>query len=57
MKTMCPRGYDHNGFAATHPFGHMIYGCQIVIVVITGPGEHIVFMITYKLRSCCLCEI
>ena len=57
MKTMYPRGYDHNGFAATHPFGHMIYGCHIVIVVITGPGEHIVFMITYKLRSSCLCEI
>ena len=23
MKTMCPPGYHHNGFVATHAFGHM----------------------------------
>ena len=23
MKTMCPPGYDHNGFVATHALGHM----------------------------------
>ena len=28
MKTMCPLGYHHNGFVATHALGH--------IVVITG---------------------
>ena len=22
MKTMCPRGYHHNGFVATHALGH-----------------------------------
>ena len=27
MKTMCPPGYHHNGFAATHALGHMMYGC------------------------------
>ena len=27
MKTMCPPGYHHNGFVATHALGHMIYGC------------------------------
>ena len=32
MKTMCPPGYHHNGFVATHALGHMMY---------------IVFMITY----------
>ena len=26
MKTMCPPGYDHNGFVATHALGHMMYG-------------------------------
>ena len=26
MKTMCPPGYHHNGFVATHALGHMIYG-------------------------------
>ena len=23
MKTMCPPGYHHNGFVATHALGHM----------------------------------
>ena len=23
MKTMCPPGYHHNGFVATHVLGHM----------------------------------
>ena len=27
MKTMCPPGYHHNGFVATHALGHMMYGC------------------------------
>ena len=26
MKTMCPPGYHHNGFVATHALGHMKYG-------------------------------
>ena len=26
MKTMCPLGYAHNGFVATHALGHMMYG-------------------------------
>ena len=26
MKTMCPPGYHHNGFVATHTLGHMMYG-------------------------------
>ena len=25
MKTMCPLGYHHNGFVATHALGHMMY--------------------------------
>ena len=27
MKTMCPPGYHHNGFVATHALGHIVYGC------------------------------
>ena len=27
MKTMCPPGYHHSGFVATHALGHMMYGC------------------------------
>ena len=26
MKTMCPPGYHHNGFVATHALWHMMYG-------------------------------
>ena len=25
MKTMCPPGYHHNGFVATHALGHMMW--------------------------------
>ena len=28
MKTMCPPGYHHNGFVATHALGHMMYGFE-----------------------------
>ena len=37
MKTMCPPGYHHNGFVATHALGHiMCMSCHKAIVVITG---------------------
>ena len=29
MKTMCPPGYHHNGFVATHALGHMMYGITV----------------------------
>ena len=35
MKIMCPPGYHHNGFVATHALGHMM-SCHKAIVVITG---------------------
>ena len=28
MKTMCPPGYHHNGFVATHAHGHVMYKFQ-----------------------------
>ena len=31
MKTMCPPGYHHNGFVATHALGHMMYGSTLHI--------------------------
>ena len=39
MKTMCPPGYHHNGFVATHALGHMMpkcMSCHKAIVMITG---------------------
>ena len=38
IKTMCPPGYHHNGFMATHALGHMMYGFHDV--------QCTVFMIT-----------
>ena len=31
MKTMCPPGYHHNGFVATHALGHMVYGSTLLV--------------------------
>ena len=31
MKIMCPPGYHHNGFVATHALGHMIYGYTLLV--------------------------
>ena len=29
---MCPPGYHHNGFVATHAIGHMMCGLYIIII-------------------------
>ena len=31
MKIMCPPGYHHNGFVATHALGHMMYGYTLLV--------------------------
>ena len=31
MKTMCPPGYHHNGFLATHGLGHMMYSYTLLV--------------------------
>ena len=28
---MCPLGYNHNGFVATHALGHMMYGYTLLV--------------------------
>ena len=33
MKTMCPPGYHHNGFVATHALGHMLYGYTLLVTM------------------------
>ena len=50
MKTMCPPGYHHNSFVATHALGHK------AIVVITGRA-HCFHDYIYILRSSCFCKI
>ena len=57
MKTMCPPGYHHNGFVATHV--HHVpkcMSCHKAIVVITGRA-HCFHDYIYILRSSCFCEI
>ena len=31
MKKMCPPGYHHNSFVATHALGHMMYGYTLLV--------------------------
>ena len=31
MKIMCPLGYHHNGFVATHALEHMMYGYTLLV--------------------------
>ena len=31
MKRMCPPGYHHNGFVATHALGPMMYGSALLV--------------------------
>ena len=31
MKTLCPLGYYHNSFVATHALGHMMYGYTLLV--------------------------
>ena len=31
MKTMCPSGYHHNGFVATHALGYMMYSYTLLV--------------------------
>ena len=56
MKTMCPPGYHHNGFVATHALGYMMYGCMSCHCGDNREGT-LFFMIAYKLRPSCFCEI
>ena len=58
MKTMCPPGYRHNGFVATHALGHMIYSYTLLVpmnqrVLNKLSKEH---NISAKCSSC-FCEI
>ena len=32
MKTMCPPGYHHNGFVATHALKHMMDGLMHIYI-------------------------
>ena len=31
MKTICPPGYQHNGFMTTHTLGHIMYGYTLLV--------------------------
>ena len=40
MKTMCPPGYHHNDFVATHALEHMMYGSSCGAQVHELPQSH-----------------
>ena len=31
IKAICPPGYHHNGFVATHALGHMMYSYTLLV--------------------------
>ena len=33
MKTICPLGYHHDGFVATHALEHIIYGYTLLVPI------------------------
>ena len=41
MKTMCPPGYHHNGFVATHALEHMMYGCVHDVRFVRSTVHHV----------------
>ena len=49
MKTMCPPGYHHNGFVATHALGHMMYGYNSSVTV-----NVIISAIMHNFRLLCI---
>ena len=44
MKTMCPPGYHHNGFVATHALGHTMY------------GDHMLILFLWELSTLCVMD-
>ena len=49
MKRMCPPGYHHNGFVATHAIGHMMYGYILLVPinqrVLNKPARRIIYVV------------
>ena len=49
MKTMCPPGYHHNGFVATHALGHMM--CRTSCAQVTLVTSNIGYIFPYWGRN------
>ena len=50
MKTMCPLGYHHNGFVATHALGHLMYGFICIM-------HNHVYISNYQIWYGCLLKV
>ena len=46
MRTMCPPGYHHNGFVATHALGHIISTVGNVNHVLKSMSCHRAIVVT-----------
>ena len=51
MKTMCPPGHHHNGFAATHALGHTNYGYTLLTPMNEKVMDHLRPVILCSLLS------
>ena len=55
MKTMCPPGYHHNGFVATHGLRHMIYGSSCTSCAQVHSGHKAIVVICIICICMCVC--
>ena len=53
MKRICPPGYHHNDFMATHALGHMMYGCKIAHHVTKSMSCHKAIVVITGRAHCC----
>ena len=49
---MCPPGYYHSGFVATHTLGHMIYGYYIITscLYLHKNNDYNILQVGFKVR-------
>ena len=47
MKTMCPPGYHHNSFVATHALGHIMYSYIYIYIYILYIYIYIYYIYIY----------
>ena len=52
MKTMCPPGYHHNGFVATHPLGHIMYGYMLLVPKSVQQAKAVIHVIIVNCYNC-----
>ena len=57
MKTMCPPGYHHNGFVATHALGHLMYSYTLLVKPVHIAHLYIFMARNRGSKSCLMAEL